>query len=114
MFDQNTLVGMHHPYKDLVRVSGEVSAAVVTKDCFGFNPEIELSAERRHAFAQKLQRPETGHPFGQGPLHGVQTTNEAKSSSAAPNVLQIRKLAALPFPHPKLTSHPVHCVSIAP
>jgi len=37
-FDQNTLVGMHHPNKDLVGMSGEMAAAV-TKDCFGFNPE---------------------------------------------------------------------------
>jgi len=63
------------PIKILFRMSGEAAAAV-TKDCFGFNPEIELPPERRHALAQKLQWPETGKPFGHDPLGGVEKTNE--------------------------------------
>src|SRR4029077_11023804 len=103
---------MHHPNKDLVGMSGEATAAV-TKDCFGFNPEIELPAERRHALAQKLQGPETGQPFGYGPLHGVQKMNEAKCSGVPPDVLQVRKLATLPFPHAKRAGQSIHGVSIA-
>ncbi len=111
-FDQNTLVGMHHPNKDLVGMSGEMAAAV-TKDCFGFNPEIELPAERRHALAQKFQWPETGQPPGHAPLHGVQKTNKAKCSGVAPNVLQVRKPTALPVPHAKRSGQSIHRVSIA-
>ncbi len=111
-FDENTLVGMHPPNKDLVGMSGEVAAAA-TKDCSGFNPEIELPAKRRHALAQKLQWPDTGQPFGHGHSHGVQKTYEVKCSSVAPDVLQVRKLAALPFPHAKRAGQSIHCVAIA-
>src|SRR3982074_827118 len=103
---------MHHPNKDLVRMSNKATAAV-TKDCFGFNPEIELPVECRHALAQKFQWPETGQPFRHDPVPGGQKTNEPKCSSLPPNVLQVRELAALPLPHAKRAGQSVHCVAIA-
>src|SRR5712671_2236585 len=101
---------MHHPNKDLVRVSRE-AAASVAKDCFGLNPEIELPTKRRHAVAQKFQWPQTEPRFRHDPLRGVQKTDESKYSRVASNLLQARKLAAVPVPHAKRAGQSIHSSS---
>src|SRR5438105_8814826 len=100
---------MHHTDKDFVRTSAEV--APVTEDGFGFDSEIELPTERGHAFAQKVQWPQTEQRFGDSPLRTLQKTDESKYPGVAPNVLQV-KLALLPVPHAKCAWQSIHGVPV--
>src|SRR6266850_1925541 len=110
-FDPYTLIGMHDPDKDFVRMSGE-AVAPTTEDCCRLDSEIELSTECRHALTQKFQWPRTEPAFWYEPLRNIQETDESKHDAVAADVLGVFETAEMPVPQSKCSWQSIHSVTV--
>src|SRR6266850_4433235 len=109
-FDPYTLIGMHHPDKDFVGMTGE-AAATITEDCCGLHSEIELSTECGHALTQKFQWPETEPAFWYELLRHIQEMDESKHDAVGADVLGVFETTEMPVPQSKCSWQSIHSVT---